>query len=515
MMKRALLSLSAGSVFCGGAWAQQVALPLGPGGPAQRTPFVADRGVSGNGVSDDSAYLNNLIATYGSVYLPCGTYLIKASPLLVPSNSAAQGAGACSIIKASSSLVANSQWPSIPGGSASGRAVVTNSSYAGGNSSITLTNLTIDASDAPSATFGAAFYNVSGAVVENVRFIGSGTSNTVSALAFVNSSNYRVANNYSYNFGNVCFDNWQGDHDFEIVGNICDGNNISQQGIAVNGAGADYSVYTTYGGSVVGNRVSRTGKTGIQVSGSCTSTPSTSCGIVRDIAVTGNTVETTGEYGVWGGDGLRLAFTGNIIKDTAKSGLYIGSQGGLSTSVDMTATGNKVENASNGSSGTYSAIQVGTSSESTTKIVLNANTVTGTNHRYAIQTASGVTGSQFWLGPMTAGTLGMWSDSGTTNCFNADCAYTSVTANYTMLETDTFISFGCAASCTLTLLDPATHKSRNVCVRTTAAQTVVSASSNVIAIAGGAAGTAILAATAGKFACLQSNGSFWITKSAN
>lgn len=51
--------------------------------------------------------------------------------------------------------------------------------------------------------------------------------------------------------------------------------------------------------------------------------------------------------------------------------------------------------------------------------------------------------------------------------------------------------------------------------KTIAAQAVNSASSNVVPLAGGAAGTAILAATAGKWASLQSDGTNWIIMAAN
>jgi hypothetical protein len=44
---------------------------------------------------------------------------------------------------------------------------------------------------------------------------------------------------------------------------------------------------------------------------------------------------------------------------------------------------------------------------------------------------------------------------------------------------------------------------------------VTSASSNVIPLGSNTAGTAILAATAGKFAMIQSNGTNWITMMAN
>jgi hypothetical protein len=52
-------------------------------------------------------------------------------------------------------------------------------------------------------------------------------------------------------------------------------------------------------------------------------------------------------------------------------------------------------------------------------------------------------------------------------------------------------------------------------MKTIAAQAVVSAASNVVPLIGGAAGTAILAATAGKYASLQSDGTNWITMTGN
>ncbi|WP_176479108.1 hypothetical protein [Mesorhizobium sp. WSM3860] len=51
-------------------------------------------------------------------------------------------------------------------------------------------------------------------------------------------------------------------------------------------------------------------------------------------------------------------------------------------------------------------------------------------------------------------------------------------------------------------------------IKTIQAQTVVSASSNVVPLAGGAAGTAILAATARKWATLVSDGTNWVIMQA-
>lgn len=70
------------------------------------------------------------------------------------------------------------------------------------------------------------------------------------------------------------------------------------------------------------------------------------------------------------------------------------------------------------------------------------------------------------------------------------------------------------ASITATLPSAAGWVGRKVRVKTIAAYTVISASSNVVPLAGGAAGTAILAATAGKWAELVSDGTNWVIMAA-
>lgn len=92
------------------------------------------------------------------------------------------------------------------------------------------------------------------------------------------------------------------------------------------------------------------------------------------------------------------------------------------------------------------------------------------------------------------------------------------TANYTVdsgTTPDTDIICNGAGSITLTLPSAPAWPGRKLTVRTIAAQTVVSASSNVIPSAGGAAGTAILAGTAGKWAALQSDGTNWQIQMSN
>jgi polygalacturonase len=92
---------------------------------------------------------------------------------------------------------------------------------------------------------------------------------------------------------------------------------------------------------------------------------------------------------------------------------------------------------------------------------------------------------------------------------------TQTGTTYTVAATDVSLIFNGSASTTVTLPTASSYSGRIIVLKTVAAFTVVSASSNVVPLAGGAAGTAILAATAGKFAYLQSDGTNWITMMAN
>lgn len=85
----------------------------------------------------------------------------------------------------------------------------------------------------------------------------------------------------------------------------------------------------------------------------------------------------------------------------------------------------------------------------------------------------------------------------------------TVDAGFATTGFDYSIIVAASATCTLTLPSNANYVGRTLIVLTQAAFTVVSASSNVVPITGGAAGTAILAATAGKWATLQYNGTNW------
>ena len=87
-------------------------------------------------------------------------------------------------------------------------------------------------------------------------------------------------------------------------------------------------------------------------------------------------------------------------------------------------------------------------------------------------------------------------------------------ATYTVTVTDSSLRFTTTA-CTVTLPAAASFTGRILYLNNVTAIAVTSASSNVIPLGSNTAGTAILAATAGKFAMIQSNGTNWITMMAN
>jgi hypothetical protein len=87
----------------------------------------------------------------------------------------------------------------------------------------------------------------------------------------------------------------------------------------------------------------------------------------------------------------------------------------------------------------------------------------------------------------------------------------TVTTNYTVADNVTFIINNRAgASNTLTLPTPANNTGRVLFVSTIQAQTVVSASSNVVPREGGSASTAILPNTDGAWAMLVCDGTNWL-----
>ena len=94
-------------------------------------------------------------------------------------------------------------------------------------------------------------------------------------------------------------------------------------------------------------------------------------------------------------------------------------------------------------------------------------------------------------------------------------AVVTQTGNFSVGVADNWITCNGGASITVTLPTAgAPNIGREIMLKTIAAFTVVSASANVVPLAGGAAGTAILAATPGAWATLVSDGTNWVIMQA-
>lgn len=110
----------------------------------------------------------------------------------------------------------------------------------------------------------------------------------------------------------------------------------------------------------------------------------------------------------------------------------------------------------------------------------------------------------------TTDSAGFMSAEDKLSASRAHSAPATKTGDFTVGDGDGWLICNKAGTITATLPSAATSTGRVIEIKTLQAQTVVSASSNVVPITGGAAGTAILPATAGAWATLLSDGTNWI-----
>jgi len=145
-------------------------------------------------------------------------------------------------------------------------------------------------------------------------------------------------------------------------------------------------------------------------------------------------------------------------------------------------------------------------------------TTSGTTKTINIGTA-GVSGSitTINIGSAVAGSTGItniYSQEVNLNGFRPATPITVNAATYTQLITDYSLIVTTTAP-TITLLSAATYPGKVLHIKNITATAVTSASANVVPLGSATAGTAILAATAGKFAMLQSDGTNWVIMMAN
>lgn len=190
---------------------------------------------------------------------------------------------------------------------------------------------------------------------------------------------------------------------------------------------------------------------------------------------------------------------------------------GTTTSTSIQSTQSTGTITVGGTAGT-GAITVGQSTGAQTLNFGTGATTNATTKAVNIGTA-GVSGSitNITIGSATSGATGTTTINSLETVNKGLRASAPVTVNaatYTQLISD-FSLLVTTTAPTITLLAAASYPGKILYINNITATAVISASANVIPLGSATAGTAILAATAGKFAMLQSNGTNWVTIMAN
>ena len=142
-------------------------------------------------------------------------------------------------------------------------------------------------------------------------------------------------------------------------------------------------------------------------------------------------------------------------------------------------------------------------------------TATPTNGQLPIGNGTGYTLATLTAGTGIAVTNGAGSITVATNGQIHGGAPVTATADYTVAAGVTWvINNKSGSSMTLTLPTASANVGREITVQNYQAQTVVSASSNVVPQGGGSAGTSILLNVVGNWATLVSDGTSWVIMAA-
>jgi hypothetical protein len=237
----------------------------------------------------------------------------------------------------------------------------------------------------------------------------------------------------------------------------------------------------------------------------------------------------TGQTSYTNGQLLIGNTTGNTLTKatlTAGTGITISNGAG---SITINGTGGTVTSVSvvsaNGFAGTVAT-------STTTPAITLTTTITGILKGNGTAISAAVSGTDY--APATSGTSILYGNGaggfsnvtvGTGLTFATGTLSTSgtvttnapvtKTANFSVGSTDAWlINNKTGSTCTVTLPSPSANTGRVLYFINYQNQSLVSASSNVVSRAGGAAGTAILDNVAGNWATIVSDGTSWITTQA-
>ena len=265
-----------------------------------------------------------------------------------------------------------------------------------------------------------------------------------------------------------------------------------------NGSGGFSNVTIGSGISFAAGTLSATGSGGTVTSVSVVSANGFA-GTVANASTTPAITLTTSITGLLYGNGTALAAATvstplSYSAGTLSIPVATSSANGYLSSTDWTTFNNK----GSGTVTSVAALTLGTSGTDLTSTVANGTTT-------PVITLNVPTASASNRGALSS------TDWSTFNNKQAVSAPVTKTADFTVAATDLWlINNKSGSTCTATLPTASSYSGRILHFQNYQAQTLVSASSNVVPLAGGAAGTSILLASTGDSATLVSDGTNWL-----
>ena len=203
---------------------------------------------------------------------------------------------------------------------------------------------------------------------------------------------------------------------------------------------------------------------------------------INDLVVSGNAiVDAATTAGIYvrsdtGASVSNLSITGNVVSSSGTQGIYLFAEGSTGDIAKGNITGN-----------TIGPADFGIRLIKTSDIVISGNQNQGTSRKVHTTTTTGTVIDQ-----------------------SASPVITMTGSTYTVLQDAEYLIANLAGTITVTLPLASEFGGRVLNIKTIQAQTVVSASSDVVPIGDTAAGTAILPATDGAWVLIKSDGTNWI-----
>jgi hypothetical protein len=161
-----------------------------------------------------------------------------------------------------------------------------------------------------------------------------------------------------------------------------------------------------------------------------------------------------------------------------------------------------------------SSLTVGTATQVSNALTIGTG-LSGTSYNGSSATTiaisnTAVTAGSYTLASITVNAQGQITAASNGSVGSGTAPVTITAATYTVGTTDLWLIANYAGTVTLTLPSASSYSGRELNIQNYQAQTVVSASSNVVPQAGGTATTAILNASSGDACVLVSNGTNWV-----